>query len=98
MSIISRFGFYARDQHSFLLIDCIRGIVTFSVPWNTQLSQHIAEFYNRPKLTVIVTAAVYRSFSSELQGCPLTPPYNFSAPGRRQPLYIILRFCRDLCF
>ena len=28
----------------------------------------------------------------------LTHPLNLPALGRRQPLYIILRFCRDLCF
>jgi hypothetical protein len=37
--------------------------------------------------TVIVTAAVYRGFSSEL----ITPPFNLPALGRRQPLYVRLR-------
>ena len=37
--------------------------------------------------TVIVTAAVYRGFSSKL----ITPPFNLPALGRRQPLYIRLR-------
>ena len=46
--------------------------------------------------TVIVTAAVYWGFNSMLR-C-LTSPLNLPAPGRRQPLYFILRFCRDLCF
>ncbi len=43
--------------------------------------------------TVIVTAAVYRGFGSELRrGKPrLTPPLNLPALGRRQPLYILLR-------
>ena len=48
--------------------------------------------------TVIVTAAVYRGFDSELLPERMTPPLNLPAPGRRQSLYIILRFCRDLCF
>ena len=43
--------------------------------------------------TVIVTAAVYWGFDSWL-----TTPLNLPAPGRRQPLYITLRFSRDLCF
>ena len=44
--------------------------------------------------TVIVTAAVYwASIRSSSQ-----PPLNLPAPGRRQPLYITLRFSRDLCF
>ena len=46
--------------------------------------------------TVIVTAAVYWGFDSMLR-C-LTSPLNLPAPGRRQPLYVILRFSRDLCF
>ena len=49
--------------------------------------------------TVIVTAAVYRGLSLELRGeTPLTPPLDLPALGRRQPLYILLRVCRDLCF
>src|SRR5579862_2442298 len=48
--------------------------------------------------TVIVTAAVYRCFNSEL--CPegLTPPINIPALGRRQTLYVLLRVSRALCF
>ena len=46
--------------------------------------------------TVIVTAAVYWDFNSMLRY--LTSPLNLPAPGRRQPLYFTLRFCRDLCF
>ena len=46
--------------------------------------------------TVIVTAAVYRGLNSMLR-C-LTSPLNLPAPGRRQPLYVIFRFSRDLCF
>ena len=37
--------------------------------------------------TVIVTAAVYRGFGSELLPCGLTPPLNLPAPGRRQCVY-----------
>ena len=50
--------------------------------------------------TVIVTAAVYRGFNSELRvyKYTLTPPLNLPAPGRCQTLYVILRFCRVLCF
>ena len=48
--------------------------------------------------TVIVTAAVYRGFDSELRPCELTPPVNLPAPGRRQTLYFLLRVCRVLCF
>ena len=48
--------------------------------------------------TVIVTAAVYRGFGSELRPCGLTPPLNLPAPGRCQSLYLLLRVSRDLCF
>ena len=37
--------------------------------------------------TVIVTAAVYRGFGSELLPCGITPPLNLPAPGRRQCVY-----------
>jgi hypothetical protein len=40
--------------------------------------------------TVIVTAAVYRGFGSELRPCGLTPPLNLPAPGRCQSLYVVL--------
>jgi hypothetical protein len=48
--------------------------------------------------TVIVTAAVYWGLGSELRTEVLTLPLNLPAPGRRQPLYIVLRLSRDLCF
>ena len=50
--------------------------------------------------TVIVTAAVHRGFGSQLLlvETKITNPLNLPALGRRQPLYIILRFSRDLCF
>ena len=48
--------------------------------------------------TVIVTAAVYRGLVLVLRAEALTPPRNLPAPGRRQPLYVVLRLSRDLCF
>ena len=48
--------------------------------------------------TVIVTAAVYRGFNSELRTEVLTRPLNLPAPGRRHTLYFTSRFCRVLCF
>ena len=47
--------------------------------------------------TVIVTAAVYRGFGSELRACALTPPLNLPAPGRRQCLYVVLLDFADTC-
>ena len=48
--------------------------------------------------TVIVTAAVHRGFGRQLQLESLTNFLNLPALGRRQPLYILLRVSRDLCF
>ncbi len=50
--------------------------------------------------TVIVTAAVYRGFDSELlpTEVEITLPVNLPAPGTCQSLYIVLRLSRDLCF
>ncbi len=47
--------------------------------------------------TVIVTAAVYWGLNLHLRML-LSTPLNLPAPGRRQPLYVIFRFSRDLCF
>ncbi len=48
--------------------------------------------------TVIVTAAVYWGFGSELRSEDLTPCLNLPAPGRRQSPYGVLRLSGDLCF
>src|SRR6266576_3127790 len=66
---------------------------------DTRSFQHIAEFYNYLG-QLIVTAAVYRGLASVLRRPEgrLTPPRNLPAPGRRQPLYVVLRLSRDLCF
>ncbi len=49
--------------------------------------------------TVIVTAAVYWGFSCELHAQrALTRSIDLPAPGRCQPLYVVLRLSRGLCF
>ena len=48
--------------------------------------------------TVIVTAAVHWGFSSMLPTVVFTSYLNLPALGRRQLLYFIFRFCRNLCF
>jgi hypothetical protein len=50
--------------------------------------------------TVIVTAAVYWGFSSELllTEIKITPSLNLPAPGRCQSIYIVFRLSIDLCF
>ena len=52
----------------------------------------------RYRRTVIVTAAVYRSFGSEHPAKRGTPPFNLPALGRRQPVYRFFRIRTDLCF
>src|SRR2546430_8264400 len=44
---------------------------------------------------LIVTAAVYRGLASLLRTEVLTTPRNLPAPGRRQPLYVVLRLSRE---
>jgi hypothetical protein len=48
--------------------------------------------------TVIVTAAIHQCFDSKLHPEGLTSPVNILALGRRQPLYVVFRLSRDLCF
>ena len=48
--------------------------------------------------TVIVTAAVYRGFNSDLLSEEISPPFNLPAPGRCQALYIIFQFSKAMCF
>jgi hypothetical protein len=47
--------------------------------------------------TVIVTAAVHTGLSKNLD-IIAAPTLNLRALGRRQPLYVAFRLCRDLCF
>ncbi len=48
--------------------------------------------------TVIVTAAVYRGFNSELLTYVITPHINLPAPGRCQALYFNFHFSKAMCF
>ncbi len=48
--------------------------------------------------TVIVTAAVHRGFGRQLFQNRITNFLNLPALGRRQPPYVALRLCGDLCF
>src|SRR5690606_31930656 len=51
----------------------------------------------RYRRSVIVTAAVYRGFNSELRAFALPPPLHLPAPGRRQCLYVVLFDFADTC-
>ena len=84
-----------RVDQSFLLIVRTRRIVTSCalVARDSRMFQHIAEFYNY--------LGHVDSYGRRLPGLHFracTPPLNLPAPGRRQPLYVSLRFSRDLCF
>ncbi|KAI5570982.1 hypothetical protein BDE02_11G062600, partial [Populus trichocarpa] len=48
--------------------------------------------------TVIVTAAVHRGFGRRLPCHQVTNFLDLPALGRRQPPYMVLQLCRDLCF
>ena len=48
--------------------------------------------------TVIVTAAVHRGFGCQLFSEKITNFLHLPALGRRQPPYVVLRLCGDLCF
>ena len=48
--------------------------------------------------TVIVTAGVHPRFSRQLRPEGLTNFFNVRKLARHHPLYIILRFSRELCF
>ena len=48
--------------------------------------------------TVIVTAGVHPRLNSKLRPEGLTSPLNVRTLARHHPLYIILRFSRELCF
>ena len=48
--------------------------------------------------TVIVTAAFYRGFGRKLHPCGLTSFLNLPTAGRRQTVYVSLRFSTVLCF
>ena len=88
-------------------VTCIfTGIKISPSPWLRQCPDHYTfragqnlpdkEF--RYLRTVIVTAAVHWGLVSELRTEVLTLPRNLPALGRRQPLYIVFRLSRDLCF
>jgi hypothetical protein len=103
----------AELNQPFLLVFCTHGIVTVQPAWDGTRSLGYSVFpaYSQMRTaqlpvrgatnylrTVIVTAAVYRGLASLLWAEALTTPRNLPAPGRRQPLYVVFRLSRDLCF
>ncbi|ESW30778.1 hypothetical protein PHAVU_002G181700 [Phaseolus vulgaris] len=47
---------------------------------------------------VTITVVVHRDFSCRLPYHQVTNFLDLSALGRRQPAYMVLRLCKDLCF
>ncbi len=103
----------AELDQSFLLVFCTHDVVTVPATWDDTRSLGYSVFpaYSQMRTawlpmrgaaiylrTVIVTAAVYRGLASLLRTEVLTTPRNLPAPGRRQPLYVVLRLSRGLCF
>jgi hypothetical protein len=93
-----------RTRQSFLLIVRTRHIVTIPslpdgiVARDTRMSQHIAEFCNSLDVDRYSYGRRLPGLSFSASGQALTPPRNLPAPGRRQPLYVVFRLSRDLCF
>ncbi|AES86353.1 hypothetical protein MTR_4g006070 [Medicago truncatula] len=79
--------------HRVFLSRCSAQIVT---PFRAGRNLPDKEF--RYLRTVIVTAAVHRGFGRRLPCHQVTNFLNLPALGRRQPPYMVLRLCGDLCF
>jgi len=91
---------YAR---SFLLIVRARHIVTVPPGWDGTRSAGYSDVpaYSRVLQLPRSTDSYGRrlpGLSFSASGQALTPPRNLPAPGRRQPLYVVFRLSRDLCF
>ena len=70
--------------------------------WNSDYAIHarlnLPDKEFRYLRTVIVTAAFYRGFGRKLHPCGMTSFLNLPTAGRRQSVYVSLRFSTDLCF
>jgi hypothetical protein len=91
------------DGRPFLLIACTRHIVTVAAPPDGTSSAGCSGVpaYSRLLQLPRSTDSYGRrlpGLSFGASGQALTPPRNLPAPGRRQPLYVVLRLSRDLCF
>jgi len=94
------YSLYAR---SFLLIVRTRHIFTVPPTWDGTRSAGYSDVpaYSRVLQLPRSTDSYGRrlpGLSFAASGQALTTPRNLPAPGRRQPLYIVLRLSRALCF
>ena len=95
----------ARDVaiQPFLLIVRTRHIFTVPPTWDGTRSAGYSDVpaYSRVLQLPRSTDSYGRrlpGLSFAASGQALTTPRNLPAPGRRQPLYVVLRLSRDLCF
>ena len=82
-----------------LAISPSRGSRQLPTRYAFRARQNLPDKELRYRRTVIVTAAVYRSFGSlPFHRGEETNPFNLPALGRRQPVYIEFTLSTDLCF
>ena len=91
------------DEWSFLLIVRTRHVVTVPPTWDGTRSAGYSDVpaYSRVLQLPRSTDSYGRrlpGLSFAASGQALTTPRNLPAPGRRQPLYVVFRLSRDLCF
>ena len=101
---------YSKGSRGLSVLPRDRGIFTTtpispSLPlrhWSSDYAIHARQNLPDKELrylrTVIVTAAFYRGFGRQLQPCGVTAFLNLPTAGRRQSVYVSLRFSTDLCF
>ena len=101
---------YSKGSRGLSVLPRDRGIFTTtpispSLPlrhWSSDYAIHARQNLPDKELrylrTVIVTAAFYRGFSRQLHPCGLTSFLNLPTAGRRQTVYVSLRFSTVLCF
>ena len=91
---------YSKGSRGLFVPLRVGGIFTATTisPSSIRAGRNLPDKEFRYLRTVIVTAAVYRGFNSELLPFGMTPPLNLPAPGRCQAIFFILRFSIALCF
>ena len=104
---------YSKGARGLSVFPRVGGIFTSTTisldPWLRQLpsryaihaGRYLTDKEFRYLRTVIVTAAVYWGFNSDLRTTMkiiLSPPLNLPAPGRCQALYVIIKFSKAMCF
>ena len=103
---------YSKGPRGLSVLSRVAGIFTdiaiSPIPWLRQrpnrytirAGRNLPDKEFRYLRTVIVTAAVYWGFGSQLPAdeSAFTAPLNLPAPGRCHTLYCVLRLRRVLCF